>query len=147
MKSLILCATAAVLSASTTVFAQHGDDEIADLKELEARLTRALLERDTELLDRLWHDDLIFIARNGRQSTKGERLAAQRGSTAQPGETNTNDEVSVRMEGETAIVTVVSTWTMPAAAVSTGRYRALHVWTRSAGAWQLLAAQVASIDE
>ena len=147
MKNEIL-GVAAVLSLTASVSGQHVDPNVAELTRLEAKLTQALLDRDTQTLNRLWHDDLLFIARNGRQFSKTERLATQRAAPAQPGETNTNDEVTVRIEGETAIVTVVSTWTMPTStSISTGRYRALHIWTRSLGDWQLLAAQVASIDE
>ena len=130
--------------------AQTGDDVAArELRRIEDELSEALVERDAETLDRLWHTDLIFIRLNGQQSNKEERLAGL--ATAGPrrdGETNQNDAVDVRIDGDTAVVTVVSTWTTPRdASVSVGRYRALHVWTREAGRWQLLAAQVALIAD
>jgi hypothetical protein len=73
----------------------------------------------------------------------GLRAGAARGE----GETNTNDEAEVRFENGVAIVTVTSTWTIPTAAVPVGRYRALHVWTRSSGAWRLVAATVAVLRD
>jgi ketosteroid isomerase-like protein len=120
-------------------------DTDAELQELEDELTRALFERDAATLDRLWHDDLIFIGTNGRQVTKAERLQGLT-TPPQPGESNVNDDVAVRALGETAVVTVLSTWTFPGdPKPSVGRYRALHVWVRDNGRWQLLAAQVARL--
>jgi ketosteroid isomerase-like protein len=129
--------------------AQNSAESAAqEVRRLEDELTKALLERDASALDRLWHDDLLFIARNGSQSTKGERIAGQGASRQQPGETNVNDDVAVRIIGDTAITTVGSTWTFPSdSGLIAGRYRALHVWVRSAGRWQLLAAQVAMLPQ
>lgn len=119
-----------------------------ELRALEDELSRALVERDGAALERLWHDDLVFIARNGQQSTKAERLANLDAAPQRRGETNTNDAVTVRIDNDAAIVTVVSTWTMPTNAENmSSRYSALHVWTRSGGAWQLIAAQVTSLAE
>jgi ketosteroid isomerase-like protein len=131
------------------VFAQGSIEAAArEVRRLEDDLTKALLERDVSALDRLWHDDLIFIARNGAQSTKSERIAGQGSSPRQPGETNVNDGVNVRIVGDTAITTVVSTWTFPSdSGPVPGRYRALHIWILDNGRWQLLAAQVAMLAQ
>jgi ketosteroid isomerase-like protein len=130
--------------------AQPPDDSDARrVHALEDALSRALVERDRAALERLWHDDLIFIARNGSRWTKAERLAnLDTAGARRSGETNTNDEVIVRIEGDTAIATVASTWTTPTSTASVGsRYMALHVWTRAGGSWRLLAAQVASVAD
>jgi hypothetical protein len=136
----------AVLVALTSLTAAHAQIEpsAAELRRLEDDLSRALVERDTAVLDRLWHEDLFFIGTNGRQFTKAERMAGVRaGAPRGAGETNTNDDVEVRFEDGVAIAVVTSTWTVPSAAVPVGRYRALHVWTRVTGAWRLVAATVA----
>ena len=135
-----------VLGQSVGV-AQESDQAIAqEIRRLEDELTKALLERDVPTLERLWHDDLLFIARNGTQFTKAERIATQGESPKQPGENNVNDDVDVRVAGDSAIASVLSTWTFPSASGPLpGRYRALHVWVRSGGRWQLLAAQVAQL--
>jgi ketosteroid isomerase-like protein len=128
--------------------AQEGRD-VAELTELEARLSTALVEQDAAALATLWHDDLIFITTTGRQFTKAERLAGLRGEPpAVPGQSNTNDAIAVQLQGDVAIVSVVSTWTTPRVqAPLISRYRALHVWTRERGQWELLAAQVAVIRD
>jgi ketosteroid isomerase-like protein len=127
--------------------AQEPDEAVVqEIRQLEGELTNALLERDAATLDRLWHDDLSFIARNGSQFTKSERIAGQAASRRQPGETNVNDAVTVRIIGDAAVTTVLSTWTFPSESGPVpGHYRALHVWVRDHGRWQLLAAQVAML--
>jgi uncharacterized protein (TIGR02246 family) len=123
-------------------------DEAAkqEVQQLEGELTKALLERDVSALDRLWHDDLVFIATSGARSTKRERIGMQGASRKQPGETNSNDDVDVRVFGDTAVATIVSTWTFPSSSGPvSGSYRALHVWVRDDGRWQLFAAQVAML--
>lgn len=134
---------------STPAFAQTSDEQIAqEIRTLEDQLSAALVARDAAALDQLWHDDLVFIARNGSQTGKAERIAGQAASPPQAGESNTNDSVDVRVIGDAAVATVVSTWSFPGEqAPIVGRYRALHVWTREGGEWRLLAAQVASITE
>ena len=127
--------------------AQTSDDVVVEeIRRLEDDLTNALLERDVSALDRLWHNDLLFIARNGSQSTKRQRIAGLATSEPLAGETNVNDGVIVRVIGEAAFTIVDSTWTSASASgLVPGRYRALHVWARNDGRWQLLAAQVASL--
>jgi ketosteroid isomerase-like protein len=125
------------------------DEATAMLRRLEAELSEALVERDAEALERLWHDDLVFIGTNGRQFTKAERLSGQRTAEGRrDGEMNVNDDVAVHIVGDLATVVVTSTWTIPSGGtVTASRFRALHVWTRSSGDWQLLAAQVAVLRD
>ena len=144
--------TLALIAISLTAVPSGGSaqdlDERAEreIRRLEDELTQALLERDVSALERLWHEDLLFIARNGTQFTKSERIAGQAESRRRPGETNVNDNVDVRIVGGTAITTVLSTWTLPSdSGPVPGRYRALHVWVPNDGHWQLLAAQVAML--
>src|SRR5688572_1564790 len=145
MSSRVLLVVIGMTLVPSTGFAQRSDEAaVQEIRRLEDELTKALLERDVTALDRLWHDDLLFIARNGTQSTKRERIAGQGESRRQPGESNVNDAVDVRIVDGAAIATVLSTWTFPSdSGPVPGRYRALHVWIRSDGRWQLLAAQVA----
>jgi uncharacterized protein (TIGR02246 family) len=150
MKSIALLMVVTVLPLPAQPQAGGGDSR--EIERLEEELERALALSDVQALERLWHDDLVFIGTNGRQFTKAERLA---GLAAEPTpqrmaavEANTNDEVVVDIEGDTAIVTVTSTWTFPpSATVRSQRYHALHVWMRANGAWSLRAAQVARIAE
>ena len=141
----------ALLVYTLLPFGAHAQEDpaVAALHRLEAEMSQALVERDAAALDRLWHEDLVFIGTNGRQFTKAERLAGQQIAEARrAGETNTNDDVDVRIEGDLATVVVTSTWTIPTdAAVTKSRFRALHVWTRAGGQWRLLGGQVAVLRD
>ena len=139
--------SAYVIALVLLLSAQRPTSQEMEIRRLENDLSKALVERDVRALDRLWDDDLIFIARNGQTFTKAERIASNRNGDPQtPGETNTNDEIVVRLHENTAIVTVLSTWTTPTGrGSSSSRYKALHVWIRKNGRWQLAAAQVASL--
>ena len=105
-------------------------------------------------MDDLQFDELIKRLTAGL-TRRGAVKSSLAGLAAEPSpqrvaavEANTNDEVVVDIEGDTAIVTVTSTWTFPpGATVRSQRYRALHVWMRANGAWSLHAAQVARIAE
>jgi ketosteroid isomerase-like protein len=136
-------AIALIVVAATAAFAQSDEEDAAEVRRLEDELSEALVARDVGALDRLWRDDLMFIARNGRQYTKAERLAGQADAPRADGESNVNDAVSVRILDDTAVATVESTWRT--AGGQETHYRALHVWVRENGSWRLLAAQVASI--
>lgn len=136
-----------VASLSSNAWAQGTDAAAQEVRQLEDALTQALVERDAAALDRLWHADLIFIGTNGAQTTKAERLAGQSTAAPRGPEANTNDAVTVRIEGDTAIVTVLSTWTFATDPPTMRHFRALHVWIRDDARWQLLAAQVAILPE
>ena len=120
------------------------DSATRELRELEDRLSRALVELDAETIDQLFHPDLVFIGTTGAVFSKAERLAGLRQTAPQQPEGNVNDEFVIHVEGQTAIVVVSSTWTYAAGA---RRFRALHVWIRDDEQWRLRAAQVAMLRE
>ena len=113
------------------------------LIELERQLSDALVRQDAAVLNRLWSDDLVFTFPNGKVSNKAQRLAGQKPS-AQPSEsTNSNDQVKVYLYGNTAVVTVLSTWKGKAGTQEySDQYQTTHVWVKQQGRWQLVAAHV-----
>jgi hypothetical protein len=120
------------------------DPSVRELRRLEERLSRALVELDAETVDQLFHPELVFIGTTGAIFTKAQRLSGMRTPITGGPAGNVNDEIVVSVAGRTAIVVVTSTWTYPGEAASVAqRFRALHVWTREDTQWRLRAAQVA----
>ena len=118
------------------------------LIELERQLSDALVRQDAAVLDRLWSNDLVFTFPSGKVSNKAQRLAGQKPS-AQPSEsTNSNDQVKVYLYGNTAVVTVLSTWKGKAGTQEySDQYQTTHVWVKQQGRWQLVAAHVSQVKK
>jgi ketosteroid isomerase-like protein len=147
---LILLLTIAAASVAPAQFenkaAQHSVEK--QLIELERQLSDALVKQDAKVLDRLWSNDLIFTFPNGKVSTKAERLAGQKPSDQSSQSTNTNDRVKVYLYGNTAVVTVLSTWKGKAGTQEySDQYQATHVWAKQQGRWQLVAAHVSQLKK
>jgi len=120
------------------------------LIELERQLSDALVREDAKVLDRLWSNDLVFTFPNGKVSNKTQRLAGQK-PAAQPSQSEsvtTNDEVKVYRYGNTAVVTVLSTWRGKANNQEySSQFQATHVWAKQQGRWQLVAAHVSPVKK
>ena len=156
MKQIILSVLLTIAAASTALAQseskarpskQSAEDQLI---ELERQLSEALVREDAAVLDRLWSNDLVFTFPNGKMSNKSQRLAGQK-PAAQPSqsESNTsNDEVKVYLYGNTAIVTVLSTWSGKANNQEySSQFQATHVWAKQKGRWQLVAAHVSPVQK
>ena len=120
----------------------------AQLVELERQLSEALAKEDAAVLNRLWSDDLVFTSPNGHMTNKTQRLAGQKPSAQSAQLANINDEVKVRVYGNTAVVTVLSTWKGKAGTQEfSDQYQATHVWVKQRGKWQLVAAHVTPVKK
>ena len=120
----------------------------AKLVELERQLSEALAKEDAAVLNRLWSDDLVFTAPNGHMTNKAQRLAGQKPPAQSAQLANINDEVKVRVYGNTAVVTVLSTWKGKAGTQEfSDQYQATHVWVKQRGKWQLVAAHVTPVKK
>ena len=140
MRKLIL----AVLAVGC-VTAAHQNAE-SEIRQAEAQLADAFTRQDVTIIDALWSDDFIFTAPNGKVFTKQQRLSGMKPlpPDATPTLINRNDQVVVRIYGDSAVAMVLSTWQM--ANASTGdQYQATHVWVKKQGRWQMVAAQVAQL--
>jgi hypothetical protein len=120
------------------------------LIELERQLSAALVREDAAVLDRLWSNDLIFTFPDGKVSNKAQRLAGQK-PAAQPAQSDSetsNDEVKVHLYGNTAVVTVLSTWSgKENNQAYSSQFQATHVWAKQEGRWQLVAAHVSPVKK
>ena len=118
----------------------------AELTELERQLSEALARQDAKALDRLWSDTLVFTFPDGKVSNKADRLAAQK-PPADPSQlTSRNEDVKVRLYGNSAVVTVRTRWEGSAGTQKFSiLYQATHVWLKRHGRWQLVAAHVSQV--
>ncbi len=120
----------------------------AQLVELERQLSEALAREDAAVLNRLWSDDLVFTSPNGHMTNKAQRLAGQKPSAQSAQLANINDEVKVRVYGNAAVVTVLSTWKGKVGTQEfSDQYQATHVWVKQRGRWQIVAAHVTPVKK
>src|SRR6266852_942246 len=101
-----------VLLLAILLFQPAAPNAIQEITRLEQQLTDALIRNDVAAVDSLWSEDLVFIGTDGKTSTKARRLAGMK-APASSGDavvTTTNDDVKVRLYGQTAFVTLLSTW-------------------------------------
>jgi len=139
-----------VLAQTARKVVPPGRSAERQLIELERQLSDALVRQDAKVLDRLWSNALVFTFPNGKVSNKAQRLAGQK-PAAQPtrsGSKTINDEVRVHLYGNTAVVTVLSTWSGQANNEAySSQFQATHVWVKQRGRWQLVAAHVSPVKE
>jgi ketosteroid isomerase-like protein len=147
---LTIVAAAPALGQSESKASPSKRSVESQLIELERQLSAALVREDTAVLDRLWSNDLVFTFPNGKVSNKVQRLASQK-PAAQPFQSEsktTNDEVKVLLYGNTAVVTVLSTWSgKENNQAYSSQFQATHVWIKEKGRWQLVAAHVSSVKK
>ena len=131
----------AVLFTTTTVLS----DAAQDLIRLEQQMTDALIRSDAQAIETLWADDLVWIGINGKTSSKAEQLAGMKASapSSAPALSAKNNEMKVRIYGDTALVMVRSTWTTRTESLeSKSDYTATHVWRKQRGKWKLVSAHI-----
>ena len=126
-------------------------DTTADLVGLEQKLTDALQRSDVDAVAALWADDLVWIGLNGKRSSKAEQLAGIKAQSATAGSAPAvigvaNKDVKVRTYGESAVATVLSTWTVRSAeGERASDYLATHVWNERGGQWRLVSAHISRV--
>jgi ketosteroid isomerase-like protein len=116
----------------------HSDDEVADLIALETERCRAISELDLPALEKILADDLTHTHITGHTEDKATYLA---GLSGRPRKT-TRGDLSVRIYGDTAVMTGALINEFPAAAGNAParlEIQALQVWVRSGGTWQMVA--------
>jgi hypothetical protein len=154
MKHLLLIVLLTIVAASPAL--AQSESKVASSKrsiethliELERQLSDALVKEDAAVLDRLWSSDLVFTFPNGKVSNKAQRLAGQKPSAQSSESTNSNDQVKVYLYGDTAVVTVLSTWRGKTGTQEySDQYQATHVWVKQQGRWQLVAAHVSTVKK
>ncbi len=114
---------------------------------LENERVQALLRNDTAFIERVYADDYVVTGANGVVRTRAQVVADLK-SGVQKSESITNDDVKVRVHGDTAVVTGRTT--------QKGEYKGqpsispvlfTRVYARRGGQWQLVANHTSSIPQ
>lgn len=147
---LIVTAAGAALAQSESKSSSSKLTVESQLIDLERQLSDALVRQDAALLDHLWSKDLVCTFPDGKMSNKAQRLALQKPNAqpSPPQSVTTNDEIKVFPYGNTAVVTVLSTWKGTSNNQPfSSQFQATHVWAKQQGRWQLVAAHVSPVKK
>jgi ketosteroid isomerase-like protein len=122
------------------------DEERRVLRE-ERALQAAMRTGDVDELDRLLHPELLAVGPDGQLIDKAGDLAAHRAGIFKIIEL-VEEEVRVKVLDDLAVTFVVLaiSGTINEADVS-GRMRYTRTWTRSSGAWRVIAAHIGPAAE
>lgn len=117
------------------------------IEKLEAQLNEAVVKGDLHFFDQTFAEDFTHTSHAGVFRTKAQWMANHRRETGKPAPSPYDsfevDDLSVRVYGDTAVVTGRST---PRGRDSkgqaiTGRFRFTRVWVKRSGQWQVVAFQ------
>ncbi len=118
----------------------HASDSV--IESLEHEFNAALLARDAATLDRLLDD----AYEDGRDRTFSKPEVLKEIEANIPPKTSTIDELSVRVSGDTAYATGLTTmsWLSPAGA-ETRIVRWVHVWEHGEDGWRVVYGQSTTV--
>ena len=137
---LIAVATAGIVLAQNSKPATSGQDAatVEQIKELEHDRIQAGIRKDISYVDAATADEYVQIDWDGKVLDKTATLARIKSSNIQL-QSNTLDEISVRVYGDTAVVTGLATrkGLMDGKDISTG-IRYTRVYTKRDERWQVV---------
>jgi uncharacterized protein (TIGR02246 family) len=140
--SVFLSATTLMVAGQTTS-SPNPDEE--SVRKIEDQFAAAYAKNDADTLTRLWADDYTFVNPAGQVLTKAQRLAMLRSGELKI-ESYSRDEESIRIYGDTAVVTYRSTVHAQRNGndISSQR-RVITVLVKRDGRWQAVAQQSTTI--
>jgi ketosteroid isomerase-like protein len=117
------------------------------IRKLEDEFAAAYGRNDADTLDRLWASDYTFVNPAGQVLTKAQRLAMLRSGEVKI-EAYSRDDESIRIYGNTAVVTYHSTVKAQRNGTEIGsQRRVITVLVKREGRWQAVAQQSTSIRD
>ncbi|HKZ79143.1 MAG TPA: nuclear transport factor 2 family protein [Pyrinomonadaceae bacterium] len=118
-----------------------GSSVESSLMQIEQELLDALLKGDASANERYLADSFTFIAPNGMVSDKAQGIADIKSGDLKF-ESSKVDDMKVRVYGDTAVVTYITTdkGTYKGQDIS-GQYRWTDVFVKQGGKWQIVAGQ------
>lgn len=128
-------------SPATAVDARANAAVSRQIESLEAQLREASLRGDAQFFERTLADDFSHTGPSGETLTKAETIGDYK-SKALTYETLDRGDVSIRVFGDTAVVTERDL--MKGSFRNhyfSGRYRVTRVWVRSRNRWQVVTSQ------
>ena len=149
MKFACLFVVAVMLSLCLPGLAQKANDASLSteeqIKSIEEERNRAILSGDAATLDRMTAEDYTFITLRGELRTKAEIVKGFQ-SGAFKYESRTISELKVRVYGDTAVVTGLSTQKGEEDGKDySGDYRFTRVYVKDTGHWITVALQTTPI--
>ena len=114
-------------------------NDAAHIIQLEAQLLDAVKRNDVAMLEKLLHDDLLFILPNGQPITKDMDLATYRSGNMSI-QSASVDEQKIQFIDDAAVVSVVvELQGRYFEQQIDGRFRYLRVWKQCLGEWKVIA--------
>ena len=138
--ALLTIAAASVAAAQCGHSAKmvQGSPTVAAIKQLESERNKGLVAGDVAAIDRLYSDDYTSAVNNTYRS-KAEVLADLKSGTLKVSAAS-NDEIHIRVYGNTAVATGKATLTVHDRSGDTsGQAYFTRVWVKQMGHWQLVA--------
>jgi uncharacterized protein (TIGR02246 family) len=115
-----------------------GEQEVR--KATEMLNAASLIKKDRAAMERFYADDYVYNHSNGTVTNKNEEIAEYMSPDIKWTE-HKSDNVNVRMYGDVAVVTGVSTLTGTAKGYSSGARRFTELWVKRDGRWQTIGGQ------
>jgi ketosteroid isomerase-like protein len=110
------------------------------------RYRTAILQRDVDMLEKIWADDYVFVNAAGDVLTKTQRLANIKSGATTLDSINQEEHVSVRVYENSAVVTSrVTLKGQYSGQPISGEYRSILVWVKGPGGWQLVSNQLTAL--
>ena len=150
MKHIVYAAilTVALLSVGRQQSVAQGADTAAEqeVRQTIEKYRTALLQKDAATLERIWADDYTFTNGAGEIHSKADRLANLKSGATSLDSISEEEDMKVRIHGNVAVATSrVTIKGQYSGKQTSGQYRTIHVWVKSATGWQLVANQLTPV--
>jgi ketosteroid isomerase-like protein len=136
---IALALLGALVTVPTYAQAQKAREE-AVLKASKELDEASLIKKDRATMERLYASDYMYTHSNGNVLNKTQEIAEAM-SPDQAWTAHTSDGMKVRVYGDVAVVTGVSTLTGSAKGYASGPRRFTEIWVKRNGRWQEVGGQ------
>ena len=140
MKRVIALTLLGVLVAVPTYAQARNATEREVIKASQLLDEASLIKKDRATMERLYADDYMYVHSNGTVLNKAQEIAESM-SPDQAWTAHKSDELKVRVFGNVAVVTGLSTLTGSAKGYVSGPRRFTEVWVRRNARWQEIGGQ------
>ena len=150
MKHIVYAAilTVALLSVGRQQSVAQDADTAAEqeVRQTIQKYRTALVQKDAATLERIWADDYTFTNGAGEIHSKADRLANLKSGATSLDSISEEEDMKVRIHGNVAVATSrVTIKGQYSGKQTSGQYRTIHVWVKSATGWQLVANQLTPV--
>lgn len=135
------------MRAERTIGSEPRQETEGEIRRLEDRINRAIVEGDVAFFDRILAEEFTHTSQSGKFRTRAEWMKGrEQGKSSY--ESFETEDAQVRIYADTAVVTGLSKakWREADGQPRSGEYRFLRVWVRRDGRWQAVAFQSTAIS-